>query len=68
MLHSAGALQAEALQSVSHTRTFQKQRARAASSLPAYSTWADWSEGTLPLSQRSPWSLVNNSGDLAAST
>ena len=65
MLHSAGALDGEHRQRLSHTRTFQWHVMPDSSGLPEYSTWIDWSEAILSESHRSPWSLASSSGEEA---
>ena len=52
--HFAGALHGETWLSRFQTRTFQKERARDPSGLPAYAICEVESESTLPESQRSP--------------
>src|SRR5271165_5426125 len=68
VLHEATGLQADGWPSRSQTRTFQKHRVWEGNVKPAYSTWAEASEVTLPLSHRSPWSAARSSAVDAART
>src|SRR5580658_8567277 len=54
MLHLAAALQSEAWPFLSQTLTFQKHCWRGINRLPAYSTFTELSDETLPLSHKSP--------------
>ena len=60
-------LQALARSSWSHVRTRQQQRSPLLSARPAYGTFTDRSEATLPLSQSSSWPARSAAG-LAATT